>query len=153
MPQLDRPEAEPPVSAHALEPFVHEEEVREYLDRYARAVTTGEPSAVASLWSVPAFVIDDRGARGLSTLADVETFFAGSREHYAGRGIVDTRPDIQKIEWLGDRIVLTDVRWPLFDRDHRERGAERSAYTLERNAAGELKMRVAVMRGEISDGH
>lgn len=153
MPQLDRHETEPPASAHALEPFVHEEEVRHYLDLYARAVTTGAPGAVASLWSVPALVLDEHGVRALSALADVERFFAGAWEHYARRGIVDTRPDIQRIEWLGDRVVLTDVRWPLFDADHRERGAERSTYTLERDAAGELKMRVAVMRGEISDTH
>ena len=36
----------------------------------------------------------------------------------------------------------------LFDLNHDERGAEYSTYTLERDERGDLKMRVAIMRGE-----
>jgi len=150
MSRLDRHAGEPPASAHALEPFVHEEEVRHYLDLYARALTTGDARAIAAMWALPALVLGDYGAHGISNLRQVETLFAGTKEHYAARGIVDTRPDIQSIEWLTHRIVVADVRWPLLDANHRERGAEHSTYTLERDNAGALKMRVAVMRGEIA---
>ena len=148
MSQLDRHATEPPSSAHALEPFVDEDEVRNYLDVYARAVTAGDAKTIAALWGVPALVLGDFGAKAISALHEVEAFFAGAKEQYAARGVVDTRPDIQKIDWLTERIVVADVRWPLFDGNHDERGAERSTYTLERNGRGELKMRVAIMRGE-----
>ena len=148
MSQLDRYATEPPVSAHALEPFVHEDEVRHYLDLYARALTAGDARALAAMWAVPALILGDYGAQAITALVEIESLFTGAKEHYASRGIADTRPDIQKVEWLTQRIVVADVRWPLFDANHDERGAERSTYTLERDEHGELKMRVAVMRGE-----
>jgi len=149
MPQLDRYATEPPASASALEPFVHEDEVRHYLDLYARALTAGDARALAAMWAVPALILGDYGAaQAISSLYEVELLFDGAKEHYAARGVADTRPDIQKIEWLTQGIVVADVRWPLFDANHDERGAERSTYTLERNENGELKMRVAVMQGE-----
>ena len=148
MSQLDRYGSEPPTSARALEPFVHEDEVRHYLDLYARAVTAGDLKAIAALWTVPALVLAGYGAQAVTTLAEIEAFFAHAKDHYAARGIVDTRPDIQYVEWLTERIVLTDVRWPLFDANHDERSTELATYTLERNDGGALKMRVAIMRGE-----
>lgn len=148
MSELDRYGTEAPASARALDPFVHEEEVRTYLDRYARALTTGDARSIAAMWGVPALVLGDYGARAITTPYAIEALFAGAKESYASRGIVDTRPDIKKIEWLTPRIVVVDVRWPMFDADHAERAAERSTYTLERDADGELRMRVAVLRGE-----
>ncbi len=152
MSQLDRygTAGEPPASAHALEPFVHEEEVRHYLDVYARAVTNGDVRGVSAMWAVPSLVLGDYGAQAVTDLLQIQTLFAGAKEHYAAHGIVDTRPDIQSIQWLTPHIVVADVRWPLFDADHHERGVEYSTYTLERDGGGELKMRVAVMRGEIA---
>ena len=147
MAQLDK-DAAAETTAPVMHPFVHEEEVRVYLDRYAHAITSGDARAIARMWGIPALVLSDHGVRTVSSSVEVEDFFAGAKEQYAARGIVDTRPDIQYVEWLTTKIVIADVRWPLFDEDHVERGFESSTYTLMRDDSGALALRVVVMRGE-----
>jgi hypothetical protein len=131
-----------------MEPFVHEEDVRHYLDLYAHAVTTGDAKAIARMWDFPALVMGDQGARTVSSADELERLFAGVKDQYSARGIIDTRPDIERVEWLTEHIVSADVRWPLFDSDGHERGAEASTYLLMRDSSGALKLRVAVARGQ-----
>jgi hypothetical protein len=152
MPQLDRQQHagvtdESKATAPAIE-LVHEDEVRHYFDAYARALTSGDGRAIAAMWELPALLMSDHGVRAVRNAEEIEKFFAGARGQYAARGIVDTRPDIHDIEWLTPRIVVADVRWPLFDADHKEHGSESSTYTLMRDRSGELKLRIVIMRGE-----
>ena len=127
--------------------LVHEDEVRHYFDAYARALTNGDGNAIAALWALPSLLMSDQGVRSVGSVTEIERLFAGAKGMYAVRGIVDTRPDIQYVEWLTQRIVVADVRWPLFDALHHELGSESSTYTLMRDRAGDLKMRIVVMRG------
>jgi hypothetical protein len=90
--------------------------------------------------------------QGLGTLSEVEQFFGGAKDQYNALGIVTTRADIQRLEWLTDRVVLVDVRWPYLDARGNERGEESSTYTLRRDDAGELKMQAVVMRGATMPG-
>jgi hypothetical protein len=154
MPQLDKQPlddaGENAVSPPSIE-LVHEDEVRHYFDAYARALTSGDGRAIAALWELPALVMTDHGARAIKNADEIAKIFAGAKGMYALRGIVDTRPDIQYVEWLTQRIVVADVRWPLFDDGHQERGTESSTYTLMRDHEGALKLRVVVMRGATDD--
>lgn len=127
----------------------HEPEtVQAYLDRFARALTAGDGAAIATMWEVPALVLHDEASRGVGSAAEVEGFFATAHEQYNKRGIVDARPVIEREEWLSDRIVSVDVRWPYDDARGQTMGSESSTYVLRRDDQGELKMRVAIMRGE-----
>lgn len=121
--------------------------VQDLLDRFARAITAGDGNAIASLWAVPAFVIGDNGVRAVNSLDEVKEFFSGAKEQYNARGITDTRPDVFGLEWVTDRIVVVDVRWPYLDESGKEVGEEASTYTLRRDDAGDLKLHVALMRG------
>lgn len=127
--------------------LVHEDDVRHYFDAYARALTSGDAEAIAALWELPALMVSDLGVRAVHGKGEIAKVFAGAKGMYAMRGIVDTRPDIQSVTWLTARVVLADVRWPLFDGRHREVGCESFTYTLMRDRGGELKLRVLVMRG------
>jgi hypothetical protein len=116
------------------------------LDEFAQALTNGDAKAISGMWEVPAFVLGDEG-RVVNTPVEVEQFFAGAQDEYNERGIMDTRAEIETLEWPTDRIVLATVRWPYLDADGREVGAESSTYALCRDEDGELKMRVVIMRG------
>src|SRR5262249_39164389 len=137
MPQLHRPQqAGPPQTIEPEAPsieLVHEHEVRHYFDVYAPPLTSGDREAIAAMRARPALRRNDRGARAVREAGGIQKLFAGGKGMYAARGIVDTRPDIQQIEWLTERIVIADVRWPLFDDGHTERGSESSTYTLMRD--------------------
>lgn len=122
-------------------------QVQELLEALAIAVTTGNGEGAAECWAVPAFVIGDEHEQAVSTLQAVAQFFSGAREIYNARGIGDTRPELQSLEWIGTHMALVEVRWPWLDAQGEEAGSETSTYLLKRDASGALKLRVAVMHG------
>ena len=70
-----------------------------------------------------------------------------ARNQYNAQGIVETRLEIMRLEWATDRIALVKVRWPCFDASGRERGDERSTYTVRRDETGELKVCAVILQG------
>jgi ketosteroid isomerase-like protein len=126
------------------------ERVQDYLDRFTRAMTSGDIKTIAKLWEVPAFVIHTEQARVIQSLEEVERFFSGAKDMYNERGIVDTRAEIQDLDVVSDSLVIVRVRFPYYDENGDEHGEESSSYTLSRGSDGEFKMRVVTMRGESS---
>jgi ketosteroid isomerase-like protein len=140
----DRPGA---VRGQDVDTGVDTAEVQALLDALARAVTAGDGQKVAALWEVPALVIGADAVIAVNARAEVERFFGGARAQYNDQGIVDTRADIMRLEWLNGRIAMVSVRWPYIDQQGRERGAEQSTYTLRRDDDGVLKIRAVTMHG------
>lgn len=126
------------------------ESVQSYLDRFTRAVTAADTKTIVKLWEVPAFVIGAEHDLMIQTLDEVEQFFAGAKDMYNERGIVDTRAEIQDLDVIGEDLVVVRVRFPYYDENGDEQGEESSSYTLKRSSDGEWKMRVVTMRGESS---
>ncbi|HEU5076324.1 MAG TPA: hypothetical protein VFU02_19160 [Polyangiaceae bacterium] len=122
-------------------------EVQHFLDRFAKAMTSGDAKAVARLWEAPAFVIDEHASIAVPDLDAVERFFAGAKDQYNAQGITTTKAEILDLDWVTDNLVVARVRWPYLDDSGKSLGAESSSYTLKRNADGELKLRVVLMRG------
>jgi hypothetical protein len=123
--------------------------VRDFLDEFARALTAGDGGAIAKLWETPAFVLGDNMARVVSSPQEVEEFFSGAKEQYNAKGITEARAEILELDWLTDQIVQVEVRWPYLDSFGKELGHETSTYTLMRDDAGNLRLRVAVMHGAV----
>lgn len=122
-------------------------EVQSLLDRLGHAVTSGDGRAAAAVWETPALVVGDEQVMSVSSPQEIEQFFGGAKEQYNSRGITDTRPEIVRLDWPTDHIAVAQVRWPYLDADGKSVGEETSTYTLRRNDAGELKLRVALMHG------
>ena len=125
--------------------------IQDLLDRFARAITSGDGAAAAELWATPSLVVSDEQVMAVSSREEVARFFAGAREQYRARGITDTRADVLSIEQLTPRTFLVDVRWPWLDEDGKEQGDESSSYVLRRDDAGALRLQAAVMRGASTD--
>jgi hypothetical protein len=121
--------------------------VQVFLDRLAHALATGETRVVSALWETPALVVSDDGVHAVGSREEVEAFFAGAREKYRALGITDTRAEIQSLDWVSQRVARVEVRWPHLDAEGDEVGSESSIYTLRRDDGGELRLRVAVVRG------
>ncbi len=123
------------------------DEVQHFLDRMGRGVTSGDGRTVAAMWEVPALVLGDDHAMSIGTAHEIEQFFGGAKEQYNAKGITDTRAEIVRLEWATPKIAIVQVRWPYLDAQGNVHGEERSTYTLRRDEAGNLKLRVAVMHG------
>jgi hypothetical protein len=110
-------------------------------------MTSGDSRAMVKLWGVPAFVLGRSEARVVQSESDVEQFFAGAKETYSERGIVQTRADIVSLDWVGADLVVATVRWPHLNEREDELGEETSSYTLLRGEDGSYKLRTILMRG------
>lgn len=126
-----------------------DKEVQTLLDQLASAITSGDGRAVAKLWETPALVVHDEQVIAVGSAQEIETFFGGSNEQYNARGITDTRPEVTRLTWPTTNIAIVEVRWPYLDAAGATHGYETSTYTLRRNEAGELKVRVVVMPGAV----
>jgi hypothetical protein len=120
--------------------------IRTFLERYGEAIGAGDVAAIARCWEVPALVLADQGAIAVNAASEIEAFFRQAREAYAAQGLVATRPQLERVEALGDRLAAVDVRWPAFDEAGTEPASERSHYILWLGDDGEPRIRVALTR-------
>ena len=121
--------------------------IQNLLDQLAEALTAGDGRTAATFWRTPAFVIGDEHEQAVASQQEIEQFFSGSKAQYNQRGIVDTRAEIQRLDWITDRIALVEVRWPYLDATGKAVGEETSTYLFKRDDRGELKLRLAIMHG------
>jgi hypothetical protein len=110
-------------------------------------MTSGDTKTMTELWQIPAFVVGSTMTRVVQSPAEVEKFFAGSKDMYNERGITSTRAEILDLDWVADDLVTVRVRWPYLDAKGETRGEESSSYTLLRDETGEFKLCVILMRG------
>ena len=139
-----------PTSKHEAEPLrgdAARHEVQRFLDRMAKALTSGDVKTLKSLWEVPAYVLGDAQAIVVGSDEDIERFFAGAKDRYNAQGIVDTRAEIGELRWANERMAIVEVRWPYIDAQGRQAGEETSTYTLRRDEHDALRLRIAVMHG------
>jgi hypothetical protein len=87
-------------------------------------------SAVAGCWDLPALVLSDEGAISISDVDEIKQFLAHAAEGYRAQGLVATRPQLERVEQLTDRLTAVDVRWPTFNAAGAEQSSERSHYML-----------------------
>jgi len=124
--------------------------IQDFLDRFARALTSGDGAAIATMWNVPALVVSDQEVLPVSSTEQVAKFFGGAKQEYNARGVTGTRGEIVNLEWVTDRIAIAEVRWPWLDESGNEVGEEASTYTLRRDDGGNLKICATVMHGAVT---
>lgn len=121
--------------------------VQKFLQSFAEALTTADVNDINAHWEVPAFIIGEEIAANIEERGELHELFAGAREHYRAAGVMDTHPEIIRLDDITDRLVMVRVRWPWLNEEGQELGAECFTYTLCRNSTGEWKIRVALMHG------
>lgn len=124
-----------------------------FLERYGRALVTGDVEALADMWETPALVIADAGVLPVTTREEIVAFFTKAKASYEAQGVVTTEAQVLRLEWLTERIATVEVRWPYVDAQGRETGGESSTYTLRRDESGALRLRVAIMQGARDEAH
>jgi hypothetical protein len=120
-------------------------EVLTFLESYGRALSSGEPKEISSAWEVPALVLSDQGAIHVESPRQVEEFFGSARQGYRARGIVATKPEVMKVDWLTEAMVQVRARWLQLTPDDKVQGDELSLYVLRRDKDRMLRIRVAIM--------
>jgi hypothetical protein len=123
-----------------------DEEIRQFLERYGQALSAGDTPAIVECWAVPALILADEGARVVTDAGEIATFFAQVVAWYRAQGIMATRPELERVDRLSEKLAAVDVRWPSFDAAGNEQSSERSHYLLQRGEDEQIRFRVTLTR-------
>lgn len=131
-------------------------EIQDFLERFTRSLTSGDGEGAAACFEYPAIMVMANAAQsgGNQVLQDrgtVAAFFAQAPEQYHAKGIEETFPDIEDVQWLADDLALVRVRFPYVDADGNDLGdGETSLYVVRRSGDGHA-ICAAVTLGTDSD--
>ncbi|MGE3973573.1 MAG: hypothetical protein AB7F59_03505 [Bdellovibrionales bacterium] len=126
--------------------------IKQFFDIFKAALTEGDPQVLSQLFATPCFVLGDEMTRVVQSPQEVLEFFGGAKEEYNKMGITETRADIEGTDWITEKIVIVEVRWPHLDKQGKEHGSEASSYILRLDGNGDLKIQAVVMHG-VSTSH
>ncbi|MBC5781760.1 hypothetical protein H8N03_02315 [Ramlibacter sp. USB13] len=126
----------------------NEDAIRDMLQRFAHAFTTGDGAGAAACWQVPALVVSAEGNRAVASLEEVGAFFGGARAQYNAQGVTGTRVDVQRIAWHTPALASVTVRWPYLDGEGREVGRSEASCYVVHVAGDDAKISVAILLGE-----
>ena len=122
------------------------DEIRLLLERLGHAMSVGDLKRASACWDVPALLLLDEAVVALADASDLENLMAKASASYRSHGVASTRPEIEHIEILSDRLAAVDVRWPALDSSGREQMSERSHYLMQLGNDGHPRIRVALTR-------
>jgi hypothetical protein len=125
---------------------MNEDQIRRLLECYGQAMSVGNLAGILSCWELPALALYDESAILIANSGELERLFTRIIVSYRSRGLLTTRPQIERTEGLTDRLVAVDVRWPDLDEAGVERSSERTHYILWLGEDGQLYIRVGIPR-------
>jgi hypothetical protein len=125
---------------------MNDEKIRSSLECLGQALSTGDLREVSRCWEVPALVLSDEGATVLADANQIEKLFAQATEWYRSQGLISTKPELERVDMLTERLASVDVRWPAFDTSGQEKSSERSHYIVQIGKDGLVRIRVALTR-------
>ena len=123
-----------------------ENQILTLMQRVGRSLTTGNIRDVSACWEVPGLLLSDEGAITVADAEQMQTSFAEAIDWYRSRGLVSTRPELEHVDMLSERLAAVDVRWPSFDAFGREQASERSHYIVQQGKDDRVRIRVALAR-------
>jgi hypothetical protein len=109
----------------------NEEKTRDLLECVGKGLSAGDSRGLSSCWEVPALFLCDEGAVVLADADQIDKRFEQAANWYRSRGLVSTRPELQRFDMLSEKLASVDVRWPAFDESGNEKSSERSHYILQ----------------------
>lgn len=80
----------------------------------------------------------------------VESFFSQAVEWYHEQGVAATRPILEDVKILGERLAAVDVLWAALDKAGIEQANERSHYLLRLGDDGQPRIQVALTKLPLS---
>jgi hypothetical protein len=126
--------------------IMNEDQIRGLLERYGQAMSVGDIAGILSCWELPALALYDEGAILIANNGELERLFTRIIGSYRSRGLLTTKPQIERTEGLTDRLAAVDVRWPDLDQAGVERSSERTHYILWLAEDGQLYIKVGIPR-------
>jgi hypothetical protein len=122
------------------------DKITQLLERLGRTLSARDLKGVSSCFELPAVFLSDEGATILADANQLEKLFAQATAWYRSRGLVSTKPELERVDMLSEKLTAVDVRWPAFDASGQEKSSERSHYLLRLGTDEQAYILVALTR-------
>ena len=116
--------------------------IQRFLDRFTQALTAGEGQAAAACFEYPSLMVmsavgEYGGAQAIDDERSAAGFFEQAPQQYHAKGIEETFPEVEWVEWISHDLALAQVHFPYIDADGNDLGdGETSVYVLRKAGAG-----------------
>jgi hypothetical protein len=125
---------------------MNKDKIKLLLEHLGEALSAGDLKGVSNCWAFPALFLSDDDAIVLVEASQLEQFMAQASEWYRKQGIISTKPDLEQIDMLSEKLASVDVRWPSYDTSGKEKMSERSHYILQLGKDEQMRIRLALTR-------
>jgi hypothetical protein len=122
------------------------DKIRQLLERLGQALSAGDLKGASNCWAFPALFLSDDGATVLAEASQLEQLIAQASEWYRKQGIASTKPELERVDMLSEKLTSVDVRWPSYDASGKEKASERSHYILQIGKDEQIHIRLALTR-------
>lgn len=112
------------------------DQIGQLLEQLGQALSEGNLHQAANCWKVPALVLSDDGATVVSASSEVEEFFSQAAEWYHLQGIASTKPEIERIDMLSEKLAAVDVHGHRLHRAMRNQANGRITSCSSQKTAG-----------------
>ena len=109
---------------------MNEQQVRDFLDDYAKVLTDADARAMAKRWHVPALVVGDGRTIVVASREETELFFTRSFGQYHESGVRAAVLAESQVTLLSDSVAAVSVHWMHEDGHGATVGAEDAYYVL-----------------------
>ena len=94
---------------------VSDEQITEFLDRYARALTEFDAETSARLWAQPGVIVDDDFSGVAATRAEMVQGLTASYPIYRKLGLGSVGYETADVRRLTGKLVQVEVHWLFYD--------------------------------------
>jgi hypothetical protein len=117
-------------AAKALTPEQAAVVVEPFLQRYRTALLAADGDGLVACFGHPGLVVTDEAVLAVSTEEETRTAYTRVAEHYLRQGMVDARPQIEKLESNSRLVITADVAWTYLGPEARVLATELVRYVL-----------------------
>lgn len=122
------------------------EHIRVFFADYGLARLSGNESAFAGYYLLPAIFLSDTGSLPIAAVSDLDSVFHAATERYAQHGFAAAEPTLGRVDVLSTQIVTVDVDWNYLDAQGNHVDRESYRYLLRIRPNDTIRIQVVVTR-------
>ncbi|MCC2616806.1 hypothetical protein LJ739_11190 [Aestuariibacter halophilus] len=119
-----------------------------FFEGYQQALNANDAAAMTALHQTPSIFVSDQTKRVCSQVDDIRTVNQSMIDGINNAGASRCEALVNQAMRLSDSVFFVNVRWQLFDQADKKLSVCHCSYTLQRDAAGDLHIIVAVLDDE-----
>jgi hypothetical protein len=130
--------------------------IQRFLEGFTQALTSGDGRAAAACFEYPSLMVmsavgEYGGTTPIRDADEAATFFEQAPQQYHAKGIEETFPDVEEVQWLAHDLALVKAHFPYMDADGNDLGDGETSVYVVRKDGNDHRIGAAITLGTDSD--